>query len=78
MWLQNFSDIEKCFHDIKPNLRCHTTTKTNEAIPSWNTTTIVWLIVFNRIRLSKATIPNHVDTSEGEGDSDSVYSGFNI
>ena len=77
MQLQNYNDIEKCFRDIKPKLRCHA--KTNGAIPYWNTATIDW---FSRIRLRKAKYDNpkpcwHVDII-GEGDSNSVYSGFNI
>ena len=81
MRLQNFNDIEKCFHDIKQNLRCHTTTKNDGAIPYWNTTTIVWLIVLiSRIRLRKIKYDNPKSCWHiiGEGDSNSVYSGFNI
>ena len=33
-------------------------TKTNGAIPYWNTATIDWLIVFSRIRLKKAKYDN--------------------
>ena len=59
MRLQNLNDIGKCLHDIKPKLRCHTTTKkTNGAILYWNTATIDWLIVFSRIRLRKAKYDN--------------------
>ena len=78
MQLQNYNDIEKCFHDIKPKLRCHA--KIRGTIPYWNTATIDLLIVFSRIRLRKAKYDNpkpcwHII---GEGDSNSVYSGFNI
>ena len=52
MQSQNYNDIEKCFHDIKPKLRCHA--KINGTIPYWKTATIDWLIVFSRIRLRKA------------------------
>ena len=64
MQSQNYNDIEKCFHDIKPKLRCHV--KINWAIPYWNTATIDWLIVFSRIRgweKMNTTIPNHVNAS---------------
>ena len=54
--------------------------KTNGAIPYWNTATTVWLIVFSRIRLRKAKYDNPKSCWHiiGEGDSNSVYSGFNI
>ena len=54
--------------------------KNNGAIPYWNATTIVWLIVFSRIRLRKAKYDNPKSCWHiiGEGDSNSVYSGFNI
>ena len=80
MRLQNFNDIEKCFHNIKPNWRCYTTTKNDGAIPYWNTAMIVWLTVFSHIRLRKAKYDNpksgwHII---GEGDPNSVKSGSNI
>ena len=76
MRLQNFNDIEKRFHDWGVILR----RKTDGAIPYWNIATIDWLIVFSRIRWRKAKYDNlkpcwHII---GEGDSNSVYSGFNI
>ena len=81
MRLQNFNDREKRFHDIKPTLRCHTLTKkTDGAISYWYIATIDWLIVFSHIRLRKAKYDNRKTCWHiiAEGDSNSVYSGFNI
>ena len=46
--------------------------KTNGAIPYWNTATIVWLIMFSRIRLRKAKYTVSVRSGVFRHNQDSV------